>query len=111
MKRVKRNERTNLIKELRKSRSCDSKSYWKILNGPKKKCNIPISLNDFYEHFKQLASANNDASDEVNETVYYDINDTNALAKLNDSITDGEVKRTLNKMKNDKDPDCDLILK
>ena len=42
MKRVMHNERTNLIKELRKNRSCYSKSYWKILNGPNKICNIPL---------------------------------------------------------------------
>ena len=84
--------RTNLIKELKKNRSCDPKSYWKILNGPKKNCNIPRTLNYFYEYFKQLASANNDANDEVNETVDYDVNDTDALAKLNDSITDGGKK-------------------
>lgn len=55
LKRVKNKERDSLTKELRKCKSDDPKAYWKILNGQKRNGQIPLTSNEFYEHFKKLA--------------------------------------------------------
>lgn len=54
LKTVKNTERDSLICKLGKCKTDDLKAHWKILNSQKRDCQIPINLNEFYEHFKKL---------------------------------------------------------
>lgn len=106
LKRVKTKERSNVVKELRKTKNDDPKTYWRILNGQKKNPEIPISLNQFYEHFKQLAIdntlANNSSELENIESDFSYI--------LNDPITEEEILKNIKKLKNNKAPGTDMII-
>ncbi len=62
------------------------------MNGQKKNPEIPISLNQFYEHFKQLA---------IDSTLAYNSTElenteTDFSYILNDPMTEEEVLKTLN---------------
>ncbi len=41
LKRVKTKEKSNVVKELRKTKNSDPKTYWRILNGQKKNPEVP----------------------------------------------------------------------
>ena len=100
----------NLIKELRKNRSSDPKTYWRILKGQKKNTKIPITLDKFYDHFKQLANDDNNTDTAINTNTDPDNDDTDPSTILNDPITEEEVLRNIKKLKNSKAPGIDLIL-
>ena len=106
LKRVKTKERSNIVEELRKIKCNDPKTYWKILNGQKKNPEIPISLNQFYEHFKQLATDNN----LVNSNTDLENTETDHSYILNDPITEQEVLKSIKKLKNNKAPGTDMII-
>ncbi len=102
LKRVKNKERIDLIKQLKHSKNKDPQAFWRIING-KKKDDITISLDTFYEHFKNL---NNE---EDNELTQYDIDLDNADS-LNAPITTKEVFFNIKKLKNNKSPGNDQIV-
>ncbi len=66
LKTVKTKEKANIFKELRRTKCSDPKTYQRILNGEKKNPEIPITLNQFYEHFKQLASDDTSVNNNIN---------------------------------------------
>ncbi len=110
LKRVKTKKRDNLIKELRKCRSDDPKAYWKILNSQRRNCQVPITLNELYEHFKQLACDESYDDSNVNITYDQDSVDAEILSALNDPISEEEVVKGIKKLKNNKSPASDMIL-
>ena len=95
LKRVKNKERDNLIKELRKCKSDDPKVYWKILNSQKRNCQVPITLNEFYEHFKQLAGDESYDNSDVDIINDQDSVDGEILSVLNDPISEEEVVKNI----------------
>ena len=54
LKRVKNTEKMNVVKNLRETKAKDVKSFWNILKGANKSNEIPVRLQEFYEHFKAL---------------------------------------------------------
>ena len=110
LKRVKNKERNNLIKELRKCKSDDPKAYWKILNNQKKNCQVPITLNEFFEHFKQLADDESYDNSDVNITNDQVTVDAEILSILNDPISEEEIIKSIKKLKNNKSPASDMIV-
>ena len=84
IKRIRNKEKNDTLKKLRELKTKDFKSYWKILKANKKNNEIPIQLNDFYEHFKLLASDDVDYED---ENIVYKVS-RDATPILNDPITD-----------------------
>ena len=95
LKRVKNKERDNLIKELRKCKSDDPKAYWKILNSQKRNCQVPITLNQFYEYFKQLAGDESYDNSDVDIINDQDSVDGEILSVLNDPISEEEVVKNI----------------
>lgn len=109
LKRVKSKEQTILINKLRSCKGNNSREYWKVLNGQKKDCHIPVKLNDFYEHFRHLAD---DHFDELDVGTLNNTDNTNIDPSqiLNDPITKEEVLRNIKKLKNGKSPGIDMVL-
>ncbi len=107
-KRVKLKEKKKLIKKLRKNKGRDPKEYRRILNGKKKNMNIPITLNNFYDHFKQLANDGINNSAVINTD--HGSDDTGSPLLLNEPISEEEVLRNIKKLKTNKSPGVDMIL-
>ena len=108
LKRVKNKERTNIVKELKRTKCSDPKSYWKILNGQKNNTEIPISLNQFHEHFNQIATDDNNII--VNNNTDLQNTETDPSCTLNDHITEEEVLKNIKKLKNNKAPGTDMTM-
>ena len=106
LKRVKTKERSIIVQELRKTKCSDPKTYWRILNGKKTKPEIPITLNKFYDHFKQLATDDT----LVNNNNEYENTETDFSYILNDPITEEEVLKNIKKLKNNKSSGTDMII-
>ena len=89
-------------KELRNTSKADSRQYWRILNklnGKSEKSEIKASLNDLFEHFKDINQGENNAEefnipDDEDETFNIDI--------LNENITEYEIEDSIKNLKNNK---------
>ncbi len=99
LKRVKNKKRDNLIKVLRKGRSDDPKAYWKILNSQRRNCQVPITLNEFYEHFKMLAGDESYDASDMNLPYNQDSVDDEIVSVLNDRISEEEIVKSIKKLK------------
>ena len=55
------------MKRLKDVITKDAKSYWKMLKANKRNNEIPVQLNEFYEHIKLLA--NDDSNHEYENIV------------------------------------------
>ena len=76
------------IASLRKAKSSDPKPYWKMLQGSKDYY-MYVSLQDFYEHSKQLSLNNTDYKESyVDPDIEQDSFDTKCL---NAPFTEGEM--------------------
>ena len=106
IKRVQNKQRTRVIKQLKENKSKDPSLYWKIIKGYKKGKDISITLNTFYEHFKQLSE---EAYVEERLDCTYD-DDVMASPILNGTITTQEIMKCINKLKNNKSPGSDMII-
>ncbi len=69
--------------------------------------NIPITLNKFYDHFKQLA--NDDINNSAVINTDHENDDTDPPLLLNEPISE-EVLRNIKKLKNNKSSGADMIL-
>ena len=88
--------RKQFFKKLSNAKTKNPKFYWSALNRQcnikRKKCNSPISLNDFFTGFKTLSGTNshgdfNDRLEDLDET--FDVPD--ALRELADQILNSEI--------------------
>jgi exonuclease III len=94
--------------KLRGLRYTKPKVYWAMLNkGSKKREDIPIKTDEFYNHFRDLNNAN------VDEAVESDIVEHGGIefnVELNAPFTTGEINKCIIKLKNNKAYGTDLIL-
>ena len=79
----------------------NSKEYWKYLNSfkPKKKNECSPTLEEFYEHFKNI---NHNSIKEDNPLTDYDLSESNEY--LNSQITTEEILTCIKRLKNGKSP-------
>ena len=57
---IKKSKKWEKFKKSKKQRaSGNPKEHWKVLNSKKGKCQIPFTVNEFYDNFKQLLSDDN----------------------------------------------------
>lgn len=102
--------RKDFISKLRSLKTKDPKSYWSLLNkstDAHKSTINKVSLETFYEHFKNL---NNSVDDQ--EVFPFDIQnaDANNNFELNKTFTEEDVSRAIKSLKNNKSCGNDLIL-
>lgn len=92
--------------KLRKLKSSNPREYWKILNSNDKKSECQVPLNDLYNYFKHVNSANTNASEcpLINNN---NSNDNNE--ELNMPINEFEVQSAIKQLKNNKSPGIDNI--
>ena len=74
------------------------------MNGQKKTPEIPISLNQFSEHFQQLATDNTS----VNNNTDFEKTQTDSSYILNNPLTEEEVLKNKKKLKKHKAPGTDM---
>lgn len=89
----------NIEKKLRNLKNTSPKDYWSLLNkysGGKKEILNKISLETFYEHFKNLNIDNNSNSDSNG----FDINSVSEYnVLLNEHFKIGEIEIAIKKLK------------
>ena len=97
----------NMQDKLRKLKSTNPKEYWKIINSVNKnKDSDKMDVGTLYEFFKNLNEQCNDGNDDVNINI--DISDDDEL--LNSYITEGEIKKCIKSLKNNKSSANDRII-
>ena len=86
--------------KLRKLKSKSPKQFWKILNNlQSKKENKDISINDLYNFFKDINSPN-DNNDAESENLNFSIDNDDEI--LNGHISENEILKCINNLKNNK---------
>lgn len=97
----------NMQEKLRNLKSKNPKDFWKIINSlEKSKDNPNIDLDTLYEFFKNLNEQT--AEDEQEYTFNINISDDDEI--LNSSITEGEILKCINMLKNNKSSANDDII-
>ena len=92
-------------------KNSDAKAYWKLLNKTDSSNNSiiqKVSLAAFTDHFKKLHTVSSENSDMVPEVD--SSKDSECNFKLKDEITEQEVLKSRNNLKQNKACDSDLIL-
>jgi hypothetical protein len=95
--------------QLRSASKTDTKKFWKILKSFSKNKNSEenkISLDRLYEYFKELNSSENEASSDDFSRIY----SQNDVDLLNSEITEDEVIKAAENLKNSKAPGLDDIV-
>jgi hypothetical protein len=103
----KRQYKTDLNNKLRNLRTSNPKKYWDLVNMKTKPDNIPIESEVLYEHFRNLSHA------EIDGTFEKQVFDQGCIEynhDLNSPFTPEEIKKCINKLKNNKAHGIDLIL-
>ena len=102
-----RRHKIDKAKQLRNMQYKNPKEYWKFLNSinKNKKSEKQPTINQFFEHFKNINETQHNQDALTINTHWTDVNDT-----LNMPITCDEIKKCINKLKNSKSPGCDNIL-
>ena len=86
--------------KLRKLKSKSPKQFWKILNNlQSKKENKDISINDLYNFFKDINSPN-DNNDAESRNLNFSIDNDDEI--LNGHISENEILKCINNLKNNK---------
>lgn len=101
----------DFIKKLRALKNSDAKAYWKLLNksdSSNKSTIQKVSLAAFADHFKKLNTVSSENSDMVPEVDPSKVSEFNF--ELNDEITEQEVLKSINNLKQNKACASDLIL-
>ena len=94
---IKKSKKWEKFKKSKKQRaSGNPKEHWKVLNSKKEKWQIPITVNEFYDNFKQLVSDDN-IEDDVDNVIDLDGFNNEPSPMLNDQITKKDVRRNINK--------------
>ena len=110
LKRVQSKQKENWVTKLKENKNKDPKIYWKLLKeNDVNKSKTSLTLEDFYQHFKNLSEENNSVDEHIvePESVAHELRD---MQILNDSITENEVLKAIGKLKNDKAPGYDNIV-
>ena len=96
----------NLHTKLRNLKSSKPKEYWNLLNPKKKNCNNDIGIESLHDHFKGI-------NDVVNQE-HADFNANNISVEgdydLNKDFSLTEIKKLINKLKNNKSCGIDNII-
>ncbi|MEW8546103.1 MAG: hypothetical protein AB2693_21495 [Candidatus Thiodiazotropha sp.] len=91
------------IKKLRTLKTNNPKAYWKTLNSKNKHENTECNLNDFYDFFQEINSAENDENSED-----YDFDLPND--EINKPISKDEIEKAIKSLNNNKACSLDNIL-
>lgn len=96
--------------KLRNLNKSNPKEYWKYLNRLKNKKNPPEvpNINEMFNYFKTINEADSPETEQYEIEQLPDINDPSN--PLNMPITDAEIKKNIDKLKNAKSPAGDMIL-
>ena len=96
-------------KKLRNLKSKSPKDFWKVINSiNKKQEDTTISLDTLYDYFKTLNTTNETEDNQFSEEFTLDNSDDEEL--LNSSITEGEILKCINSLKNNKSSANDRII-
>lgn len=104
LKRISHKRKIDLVKQIKDNKKKDPQIFWKIFNNKAGKNDTNISLDAFYDHFKNIS-----CEEEENEPIQHEFN-LNDVNSLNNPITECEVLRNIKKLKNNKSPGNDKIL-
>ena len=103
-----RNHEQNLIHEIRTLKSNNPKDYWKLFSRRKTE-KVSVSLEELSNHFKNLANENiieHQQEIPVIDTAVEAMN----TETLNNAITEREIMKCIEKLKNGKSPGIDGVL-
>lgn len=106
LKRVRREEKTDLISKLRSVKTKDSKLYWQILQEPKQKNVVPVMITEPRNYFERLSKEHDVESDISSPNI---VNELKNGSVLNREIPYDEVVNFISKMKSNKDAGIDNI--
>ncbi len=107
LKKAFRQYKVDFNVKLRNMKSENPKVYWQMLKDHRIEEKIPIESTEFYEHFKKLNSATIDVQEEA-DVLQRGSHETNDV--LNRTFTTDEIRKCINKLKNNKAYGLDLIL-
>ena len=107
LKKVANLQKNDFISSLRNAKTANPKLYWDLLQGAKDK-EIPISMQDLYEHFKDLSQNGYDDPQGPPEPDFDQASfDTSSL---NDPFTEQEIFTCIKQLRNNKAAGCDSIV-
>ena len=110
LKKDNREKEQSFIKEIRKMKSNDPKEYWQLFKKPKA-CSAKIDIDSLETHFRQLSVENEDTNDRVGALIgNTDRNTDLDTSTLNADITEVEVNKCIENLKNGKASGIDGIL-
>ena len=113
MLKAQREHNKKFTKKLRNMKDTNPKLYWNMLQGGKRnKKTSPISIKDFYEHFKQLADNNDNNGNAEEQLKAEDDNSRNELntISLNARFDEQEIRKCIDKLRNGKSAGIDRIV-
>ena len=106
-----RQYRIDLQRKIKNLRSSNPKEYWSIVNSKRKKERSNVNILDFYNHFKNVNSNDDDHDD-----IHHDLNDLNLDETFDDSmcinvpITIDEILKAVQCIRNNKSPGPDAVI-
>ena len=103
-----RAQNRDFITSLRKAKSKDPKLYWNMLQD-KKDTQMPINLQEFYEHFKNLSQSDADETTSLRADPELDMTSLDTES-LNAPFTDSEILARIKQLKNGKAAGCDGVI-
>jgi len=107
VQKAKRESTKDLIEKLRNLKSRNSKEYWKLLRSTHNS-DIPILIDEFFTHFKELAQDNENV---YNGDVGMNTNiPTYDTTQLNGPFTELEISKCIGKLRKGKSAGSDDIL-
>ena len=115
LRKAERRYRKKFIKDLRKMKSTNPKTYWSVINPKARKQMPTIELNKLKEHFENLSKncidevTNQNKERELNDLLNSFIESEDAKNILNKEFTEIELSQVIKKLKNNKSPGIDQI--
>lgn len=92
------------VQRLKKFKKANSKEFWRIMGGrgPRERC--PVSLDEFFDHFKQMGNT------QVDDGNPCELNLSQSDDSFNAVVTSDEIAKLINKLPNNKCAGADGIL-
>ena len=106
-----RQYRIDLQRKIKNLRSSNPKEYWSIVNSKRKKERSNVNILDFYNHFKNVNSSDDDHND-----IHHYLNDLNLDETFDESvcinvpITIDEIMEAVKGIRNNKSPGPDAVI-